>query len=61
MFEAARELGQRRIPGLKLHDDRLIRVLETLLHPGGFVGDWTTRDLHTRILDGMRWLPATTG
>jgi hypothetical protein len=33
-----------------LHDDRLIRLLETLLHPGGFVGDWTTRELHTRIL-----------
>jgi DNA-binding transcriptional ArsR family regulator len=43
-------VGQRRIPGLKLHDDRLIRVLETLLHPGAFAADWTTRDLRTRIL-----------
>ena len=43
-------IGQRRIPGLKLHDDRVIRLLETLLHPGGFVRDWTTRDLHARIL-----------
>jgi DNA-binding transcriptional ArsR family regulator len=43
-------VGQRRIPGLKLHDDRVIRLLETWLHPGGFVGDWTTRDLHARIL-----------
>ena len=43
-------IGQRRIPGLKLHDDRLIRLLETLLHPGGFVGHWTTRELHARIL-----------
>jgi hypothetical protein len=43
-------IGQRRIPGLKLHDDRVIRLLETWLHPGGFVGDWTTRDLHARIL-----------
>jgi len=43
-------IGQRRIPGLKLHDDRVIRLLETLLHPGGFVADWTTRELHTRIL-----------
>jgi hypothetical protein len=43
-------VGQRRIPGLKLHDDRVIRVLETLLHPGGFVHDWTTRELHTRVV-----------
>ena len=42
--------GQRRIPGLKLHDDRVIRLLETLLHPGGFVRDWTTRELHTRVV-----------
>src|SRR5712692_9673219 len=43
-------VGQRRIPGLKLHDDRVIRVLETLLHPAAFTGVWTTRELHTRIL-----------
>src|SRR2546430_12807331 len=43
-------VGQRRIPGLKLHDDRVIRLLETLLHPGGFVGDWTTRDVHARVM-----------
>ena len=47
-------IGQRRIPGLKLHDDRVIRVLETLLHPGGFVGDWTTRELHSRLLPRHR-------
>src|SRR2546422_4963003 len=35
-------VGQRRIPGLKLHDDRVIRVLETLLHPAAFAGAWTT-------------------
>jgi hypothetical protein len=27
-------VGQRRIPGLKLHDDRVVRLLETLLQPG---------------------------
>jgi hypothetical protein len=43
-------VGQRRIPGLKLQDDRVIRLLETLLNPGGFVGEWTTRELHARIL-----------
>jgi hypothetical protein len=43
-------VGQRRIPGLKLHDDRVIRLLETLLHPAAFAGDWTTRELHARVL-----------
>src|SRR6266851_8642191 len=43
-------VGHRRVPGLKLHDDRVIRLLETLLHPGGFVRDWTSRELHTRVV-----------
>jgi hypothetical protein len=43
-------IGQRRVPGLKVHDDRVIRVLETLLHPGGFIRDWTSRELHTRVV-----------
>jgi len=42
--------GERRIPGLKLHDDRVIRLLDTLLYPGGFVRDWTSRELHTRVI-----------
>jgi hypothetical protein len=47
-------IGQRRVPGLKLHDDRVIRLLETLLHPGGFVRDWTSRELHTRVVARYR-------
>jgi hypothetical protein len=43
-------VGQRRVPGLRLHDDRVIRLLEALLHPAAFATDWTTRELHTRIL-----------
>ena len=35
-------VGTRRVPGLKLEDDRVIRLLEALLHPGTFVADWTT-------------------
>jgi hypothetical protein len=47
-------IGHRRIPGLKLHDDRVMRLLETLLHPAAFAGDWTTRELSTRILARYR-------
>ena len=47
---APTQIRQRRVPGLKLHDDRVIRLLETLLHPGGFVRNWTSRELHTRVI-----------
>lgn len=44
-------LGNRRIPGIKLHDDRVIRLLDALLHPGGLVANWTSRDVHARLLE----------
>jgi DNA-binding transcriptional ArsR family regulator len=28
----------------------VIRLLDTLLYPGGFLRDWTTRELHTRVV-----------
>ena len=43
-------VGTRRVPGLKLEDDRVIRLLDVLLHPGTFVADWTTRAVHARVL-----------
>jgi hypothetical protein len=47
-------LGKRRVPGIKLHDDRVIRLLDTLLHPGGLIADWTSRDAYTRIISRHR-------
>ncbi len=47
-------LGARRVPGLKLEDDRVIRLLEGLLHPGTFVADWTSREVHARLLQRHR-------
>jgi hypothetical protein len=44
------QVGARRVPGLKLEDDRVIRVLEGLLHPGTFVADWTSREVYARLL-----------
>jgi hypothetical protein len=43
-------VGQHRVPGLRLHDDRVIRLLDTVLHPAAFAGEWTTRELHARVL-----------
>jgi hypothetical protein len=44
------QVGQRRVPGLRLQDDRVIRLLDVLLHPGSFVADWTSRDVLARLL-----------
>ena len=49
-------VGQRRIPGIKLQDDRVIRLVDVLLHPGTFVANWTTRDVHARLLARHRLL-----
>jgi hypothetical protein len=43
-------VGRRRVPGLRLEDDRVLRLLEALLHPGTFVADWTTRDVLARLV-----------
>jgi hypothetical protein len=47
-------VGRRRVPGLRLEDDRVIRLVEGLLHPGTFVADWTTREVHARLLTRHR-------
>jgi hypothetical protein len=47
-------VGARRVPGLKREDDRVIRLLEGLLHPGTFVADWTSREVHARLLQRHR-------
>jgi hypothetical protein len=44
------QVGKRRVPGLRLQDDRVIRLLDALLHPGGFVANWTSRDVLARLL-----------
>jgi hypothetical protein len=47
-------IGRRRVPGIKLHDDRVLRLLEVLLHPGTFIADWTSREVHARLLGRHR-------
>lgn len=48
------QVGARRVPGLKLEDDRVIRLLEGLLHSGTFVADWTSREMHAKVLQRHR-------
>jgi hypothetical protein len=43
-------VGAVRYPGIKLHDPRIIRLLEVLLHGGGQVGGWTAKQIHQAVL-----------
>src|SRR5438128_4373838 len=39
-------IGAVRYPGIKIHDPRVIRLLEVLLHGGSHVGGWTAKQIH---------------
>ena len=42
--------GSVRYPGIKIHDTRIIRLLEVLLHGGNTVGGWTAKQIHSAVL-----------
>jgi hypothetical protein len=41
--------GAARIPGIKIHDARILRLMEVLLHAGTTISGFTTSMLHERI------------
>jgi hypothetical protein len=43
-------VGAVRYPGIKIHDPRLIRLLEVLLHGGTHLGGWTAKQIHHAVL-----------
>jgi len=43
-------VGAVRYPGIKIHDPRVIRLLEVLLHGGTHIGGWTAKQIHHAIL-----------
>jgi len=45
--------GQSKIPGIKIHDRRMIRLLEVLLHTATQIHGWSSRDLHRRVLEAF--------
>jgi len=47
-------LGTTRYPGIKIHDTRMIRLMEVLLHGGTTVAGWRARDIHRVILTTFR-------
>ena len=42
--------GGSRVPGIKIHDTRIIRLMEVLLHSGTKIGGWRTAQIHESIL-----------
>jgi len=51
-------IGAVRYPGIKIHEVRIIRLLEVLLDGGNSVGGWTARQIHQVVLTTFRF-PAT--
>ena len=43
-------VGAVRYPGIKIHDPRVIRLLEVLLHGGTHISGWTAKQIHHAVL-----------
>jgi hypothetical protein len=53
--------GSVRYPGIKIHDTRIIRLLEILLHNGSTVGGWTTKQIHEAVVATFQLCPKAYG
>ena len=49
--------GAGKIPGIKIHDTRMLRLMEVLLHAGTKVLGWRTTQLHQAILSSFSLAP----
>ena len=54
-------IGSVRYPGIKIHDTRIIRLLEVLLHAGNTVGGWSAKQIHERVLTSFQLSSKTYG
>src|SRR5437762_1923998 len=54
-------VGSVRYPGIKIHDARIIRLLEFLLHGGNTIGGWTAQQIHQAVLTTFQLSPKTYG
>ena len=43
-------IGTVRYPGIKIHEPRIIRLMEVLLHGGTTIGGWTAKQIHQAVL-----------
>jgi hypothetical protein len=49
--------GNTKIPGIKIHDTRMLRLMEVLLHRGTQLGGWRSRQIHEAILSAFQLTP----
>jgi len=54
-------VGSVRYPGIKIHDTRIIRLLEVLLHGSPTLGGWTAKQIHQAVLTTFQLSPKTYG
>jgi hypothetical protein len=54
-------VGTAKFPGIKIHDTRMIRLMEILLHGGTTVGGWTARQIHDALLTAFELSAARYG
>jgi len=54
-------IGTVRFPGIKIHDQRIIRLLEVLLHNGSTVGGWTVKQIHEAVITTFQLSAKTYG
>jgi hypothetical protein len=45
--------GRTRVPGIEIHDTRMSRLMEVLLHCGTIIGGWRTAEIHEAILSAF--------
>lgn len=50
--------GRTRIPGIKIHDTRMLRLMEVLLHGGSQLTGWRTAQMHAAVLAAFSLPPA---
>jgi hypothetical protein len=49
--------GRTRVAGIKIHDTRMIRLMQILLHAGTKIGGWRTTEIHQAILQAFSLQP----
>jgi hypothetical protein len=49
--------GRTRIPGIKIHDTRMLRLMEVLLHGGSQLAGWRTADMYRAVLEAFALSP----
>jgi len=50
-------VGGTKIPGIKIHDTRMLRLMEILLHGGSQLAGWRTAQMHRAVLEAFALAP----